>query len=274
MNTITAIASWEFRNAVRTRWIAGCGAAFALCTTGVVVLGMRSVRELGLTGAGPAVTSLLGIAMLFPPLIGLLLGAGSIAGPRERRTLQMVLAQPDGRRAYVAGAFLGLASAMWAVLAAGLGIAGLMLIAVAEVADLRALLGLVVATFGAATVAVAMGMFVSSLCRTRAQATAWCVVLWFFFAMGADLLLISLVPVGDLGPGAMFIALLANPVEAARTLALLIIDPSAAALGPFGTFMTAELGVAMATAFLVGALFVWSAVSLLAARRVLTRADI
>lgn len=274
IDQVVAIAGWEFRNTLRTRWVLGCGAAFALSSVGVVILGMRSVGELGLDGIGPAATSLLGMAMLLPPLVGLLLGAGAIAGARERGTLQMVLVQPDTRRTFVPGTFLGLAAAMWGVLATGLGVAGLILISVADLSDARLLLGVVVATFAAATASVAIGMFVSACSKTRAQATAWCVVLWFFFGVGADLILVSLVPALGLGHQGMFFALLANPVEAARTIALLIIDPELSALGPFGAFVSWEVGATLGMAMLGAALVGWSVLALFGAGKVLDRAEI
>lgn len=274
MSRVMAIAGWEFRNAVRTRWVVGGGLAFALSSIGVVMIGMRSTGELGLTGVGPAATSLLGLAMLLPPLIGLLLGAGAIAGGRERGTLQMILVQPGGRRIYVLGAFLGLSASIWAILAAGLAAAALLLGAVAEIGDIRTLLAVAVATFGAATASVAIGMFVSSFCATRSQATAWCVVLWFFFGVGADLILVSLVPALKIGPAGVLATITLNPVETSRTLALLIMDPELSALGPFGAFMTWEVGALKAIAILVGALLIWCAASLTAAHQIVRRIEL
>jgi ABC-type transport system involved in multi-copper enzyme maturation permease subunit len=274
VSRVWTIAGWEFRNAVRTRWVVGGGAAFALSSVGVVMIGMRSTGELGITGVGPAATSLLGLAMLLPPLIGLLLGAGAIAGGRERGTLQMILVQPGGRTSYVAGAFLGLAASLWAILAAGLAAAALLLGAVAEIGDIRALLAVAVATFGAATASIAIGMLVSSFSSTRAQATAWCVVLWFFFGVGADLILVSLIPALQIGPAGVLATITLNPVETARTLALLIMDPELSALGPFGAFMTWEVGAASAIGILVGTLLVWCAGTLAAAHQIVRRRDL
>lgn len=273
MDKTLAIARWEFRASVRTRWVLGCGAAFALSTVGVALVGMRSVSELGLTGIGPAASSLLGLAMLLPPLVGLLLGAGAIAGARERGVLQMMLVQPGVRAIYVFGAFLGLAATVWAILGAGLGTAGLVLSTVADMADVRAFAGIAAATFGAATAAVAMGMLVSTMSRSRSQATAWCVVLWFFFGIGADLVLVSLVPALDIGTGGIMVALFLNPVETARTLAMLIIDPQLSALGPFGAYVTWELGTGMGAALLVSALVAWCALPLGIAGAVLRRLE-
>ncbi|MPZ70248.1 MAG: ABC transporter permease subunit [Actinobacteria bacterium] len=274
MSGVRTLAGWEFRNAVRTRWVLGGGIAFAFASVGVVMIGMHSTAELGLTGVGPAATSLLGLAMLLPPLIGLLLGAGAIAGGRERGTLQMILVQPGGRRSYVLGAFLGLAASIWVILAAGLAASALLLGAVAELNDIRSLLAVAAATFGAATASVAIGMLVSSYCATRAQATAWCVVLWFFFGVGADLILVSLVPALNIGPAGVLATITLNPVESARTLALLIMDPELSALGPFGAFMTWEVGVVGAIAILVGTLLAWCGGTLAAAHQIVRRIEL
>ena len=258
MTSIKTIARWELQNAVRTKWVAGGGIAFALSAVGVVLLGMRSVGELGLSGIGPAATSLLSVAMLLPPLIALLLGAGAIAGGRERGTLQMMLVQPGTRKTYVAGAFLGLTMAMWLMLAIGLGAAAVVLVAVADAGDLRTLSGVAVGTFTAATACVSIGIFISSFCATRSQATAWSVVVWFFFGIGADLFLLSIVPALDIGNGGVLAAILVNPVETARTLALLVIDPELGALGPFGAFVSWDLGAGVGMMMLTTAVVTWT----------------
>ena len=185
----------------------------------------------------------------------------------------MMLTQPGVRGSYVAGTFLGLTVAMCAILAAGLGASGLILGTVANAADVRPLLGVASATFGASICAVAIGMFVSSLCRTRSQATSWCVVLWFVFGVGADLLLISLVPALDIGPAGLLTTIAFNPVETARTLALVIMDPQLTALGPFGAFVTWEFGVTWAVLLLVTAQVLWCIGPLALANLVVRRAE-
>ena len=274
MNAAWILARWEFSNAMRTRWVVAAGVAFGSCAAGVVVLGMRSTSDLGITGIGPAATNLLGLALLLPPLIGMLLGGGSIAGARERGTLHMVLTQPHARGALVAGTFLGLAGAVLVVLGIGLLGAALVVGSFGGAGDIRPLLGVAVASACAAVTAVALGVLVSTLSRTRSQATAWCVVLWFFFAIGADLLLISLVPALDIGPTGILFAMLLNPIETARTLALMIIDPQLSALGPFGAFLTWEFGTTTALLLIVGALGAWCAASTLGARALVQRLDL
>ena len=274
MNKTWLLARWEFQNAMRTRWVVAAGVAFGSCAAGVVVLGMRSTSELGITGIGPAATNLLGLALLLPPLIGLLLGGGAIAGARERGTLHMVLTQPYARNALIGGTFVGLAGAVLVVLGIGLLGAALVIGSFAGAGDIKPLLGVAVASAAAAVTSVAIGVLVSTVSRTRSQATAWCVVLWFFFAVGADLLLISLVPALDIGPTGILFAMLFNPIETARTLALVIIDPQLSALGPFGAFLTWEFGITTSVLLIVGGLVSWCVATTLAARTLLQRLDL
>ena len=50
----------------------------------VTLLAFRTVRELGLSGIGPASATLVNLGVLLPSLMGLLLGAGSLVGARNR----------------------------------------------------------------------------------------------------------------------------------------------------------------------------------------------
>ena len=111
------------------------------------------------------------------------------------------------------------------------------------------------------------------MCKTRSQATSWCVVLWFVFGVGADLVLISLVPALDLGPAGLLSTIAFNPVESARTLALVIMDPQLTALGPFGAFVTWEFGVTWAVLLLVTAQVLWCCGPLAAANAIVRRAE-
>ena len=54
-------------------------AIFGLLCVVVTLLAFRTVREFGLAGIGPASAALVNLSVLLPSLMGLLLGAGSVA---------------------------------------------------------------------------------------------------------------------------------------------------------------------------------------------------
>lgn len=266
-----AVAGWELRGAVRSRWVLGTAAAFAAIALAVTLLGLRSLGSLGLSGVGPASAGLVNLGVLLPPLMGLLLGAGSIAGARERGVLAMTLAQPVPRWRLVTGTFLGLAAALWATVGLGYGLAALVLAGVAETSDLGSLAALVLATAAAATAGLAVGMAISAAATGRTQAVSLAVAAWFVLALGMDLALAGLGPAIRLGPGGLLVAVLLNPLEGARILALLGASPEGTALGPFGAYLLDRFGSGGAALLLAGSLVAWTAAPLAAARVFLQR---
>jgi Cu-processing system permease protein len=268
---VTALAAWELKGAVRSRWVIGTAIVFAAISLGVTLLGLEALRGLGLSGVGPASAGLVNLGVLLPPLMGLLLGAGSIAGARERGLLAMMVAQPVSRTSLILGLFLGLTAALWITVAAGFGLAALVLAGVAKVSDLAPFGALVVATLAVGTAGLGVGIGLSSVAAGRTQAMAMAVAVWFVLALGMDLALAGLGPAVQLGPQGLLIAVLLNPLEAGRILALLAANPGGAALGPFGTYLIERFGTTGSAMLLGSAIAAWTVIPLLVARSALRR---
>lgn len=271
MKAVLAVAGWELRGAVRSRFVLGAALTFGAMCLGVTLLGLDALRGLGLAGVGPAAAGLVNLGVLVPPLLGLLLGAASLAGARERGLLAMVAAHPISRGAIVAGTFLGLAGALWTTVALGFGLASLVLAGVARVRDLAPLGALVGSTLAVGTAGLGVGVGISAFARGRSQAAAVALAAWFVLALGMDLALAGLAPAVRLGPEGLLVAVLLNPLEAGRILALLPTSAGGTALGPFGAFLLDRFGPAGAGALLVGAIVAWTAAPLAIAGRALAR---
>jgi ABC-type transport system involved in multi-copper enzyme maturation permease subunit len=270
---VPALAVFELRGAARTRWLTVGGAIFAVTAFAVTLAGLRSLSALGLGGAGAATDGLVHLSLLLPPLIGLLLGAGSLARDRERGMLAMVASQPVRRGALPFAAFTGSVLAVWVVLAAGLGVALVLLATVATAADLAAF-GLVLGVGLAATAsAVAIGVLISAVASTHHQAAAAAAAVWLLLALGMDLLLAGVAPGLRLGPAGLLGAVLLNPLEAARVLAVMLLD-GGSALGPFGDHLTRTFGSGGAVGVLFASIGAWTVGPLLLARQVTLRRDI
>lgn len=255
IRTTTALAAFELRGVARSRWIPVGATVFGVATVAAAIAGLRSFSSLGLAGAGAATDGLVHVALLLPPLIGLLLGAGSLARDRERGLLAMFASQPVARAALPLTAFLGCVLAVWAVVALGLGAGTLVISMVATAADVAALGAVLAISLAAAATAVALGVMLSAVSSTHHQATAAAAALWLLLALGLDLLLAGVAPGLRLGPAGLLAAVLVNPLEAARVLALLLVD-GAAALGPFGAYLTATFG-RDGTVWLLAATLAW-----------------
>ena len=269
-----ALAGWEFRSAVRSRWVLGTALAFSGLALLVTLLGMRSIRELGLSGAGPASAALMNLGILLPSLMGMLLGAAHLSSARDQGVLAMIAAQPVSRRTIAVGTFAGLTAALWSTIGVGFSLAVLILSGVANAGEIVPLLALLMTALAVAAVSVAIGVAVASLSTGRTQALAMAMVLWIVFAFGIDLAVAALAPALHLGPGGLLIAILLNPLEAARVLALLATSPEATALGPLGAYLLTRFGAAGSAMVLIASLAAWTTGSLWAARWALRRRDL
>jgi ABC-type transport system involved in multi-copper enzyme maturation permease subunit len=270
---VRELAGFELRGAARTRWLSVGGLIFAVAAAAVTLAGLRSLSALGLAGAGAATDGLVHLALLLPPLIGLLLGAGSLARDRERGMLAMLASQPVRRGALPFAAFTGSVLAVWVVLAAGLGVALVLLASVVTMADLAAL-GIVLGVGLVATAsAVAIGVAISAVASTHHQATAAAASVWLLLALGVDLLLAGVAPGLRLGAAGLLGAVLLNPLEAARVLAVMLLD-GGSALGPFGEYLTRRFGATGAKGLLAATLATWTVGPLLVARTLTVRRDI
>jgi Cu-processing system permease protein len=267
MNGALTVAGWELRGTVRSRWVLGTAVLFGAMCLAVTLLGLDALRGLGLAGVGPASAALLNLGVLVPPLMGLLLGAGGLAGSRERGLLAMIAAQPISRAAIVGGTFGGLAAALWCTIGLGFGLALLVLAGVARASDLAPLAALAGATLAVGTAGLAIGVGISAHAASRTQALSLAVVVWFVLALGMDLALAGLAPAVRLGPEGLLVAVLANPLEAGRILALLTAEAGGTALGPFGAYLIERFGPGGAAGLLVGAILAWTAVPLILAAR-------
>jgi ABC-type transport system involved in multi-copper enzyme maturation permease subunit len=271
---VSVIASWEYRTAVRARWVLTMAVVFGLLCVVVTLLAFRTVRELGLSGIGPASATLVNLGVLLPSLMGLLLGAGSLVGAREQGMLAMICAQPLRRSAVATGAFLGLTASLCATLGIGFGVAMLIIAGVATASDVPALVTLIGATLGVGAASVAIGVAISSLVSNRVQALTLAVGLWIVLSLGVDLALAALAPSVHLGPTGLLAAVLANPLEAGRILALLGTNFEGTALGPFGAYLVGTFGRWGAVALLAASLVAWTLVPLRVARWALPRKDL
>jgi Cu-processing system permease protein len=272
--TARALTGWELRLAVRTRWMLATTAVFAVAFLSITFLGLRAQRGLGLAGASAVIDGLITVTVLLPPLLGLLLGAGSLAGDRERGLLALMAAQPIRRSTLVWTTWAGLTGAVWLTVGLAFALCALVISGVAQAGDLVPMGVLLGTTLAATAAAVAVGVAISAASASRSQAASVAVSLWFLLAFGLDLAVAGLAPALQLGPAGLLVAVVANPLEAARVLALLGTGHDGALLGPFGAFLVSRAGMAGGAAILGGALVAWTAAPLLLARSLLRRRDV
>ncbi len=267
-----AVLRKELRDAVRSRWLLAFAVTFALVALALSLIQSRG-GDIGSQGFNRTTAGLINLCLLLVPLLGLVLGAGAIAGERDRGTLASLRAQPISTAELMLGKYAGLTIAVWMAIALGFGVAGLIMALVQPLTDIGHYVLFVALSAGLASTMLSLGMLVSVLSDGRMKALAGAIVSWFVLVLFYDLGAIGLALSISSSGRTLMLAVLANPVESTRILAVLSLEPDLQVLGPLGSYMANEVGVATSALLLLGALAVWTVVPLLIATRVLDAQD-
>jgi Cu-processing system permease protein len=245
LRLVLVLARKELRDSLRDRWFWMYAAAFAILAFAITSVAGSDAGTIGVAGWGRTAASLVALVQLVVPLMGLTIGARSIAGQRERGTLTLVLSHPVNTTEVFSGIFLGNAAAILAAVSGGFGIAGL----VAATRGTSVAAGDLVAIAGLAwLLALAMvgtGMLLSVLARSGATATGMALLVWFGVVLVGDLGLMGTSVATRLDERALFLAAVMNPVEAFRLSAMSVLDGSLDVLGPVGTYAIDRFGGAV-----------------------------
>ena len=260
-----AIVRKELRDARRNRWLLGY--AIALAGLGLVAAwaGLRTSEGVALATYGRTAATVTNLCLLLAPLASLILAAGTIAGERDRGTLEYLLAQPIDRHHLLLGKYTALLLALAAATLLGFAPAAAV---IAARAGAMALVHFLIFPAIAALLAAAMlaiGLVLSVRAASAVAAQGYAVLTWFAGVLAYDLLLLGVLVGAGIAPGPLVMLLVANPVDAARVLVVLTLEPDLYLLGPAGAWLLAELGVAGAAALLVGSLLAWALAGLSAA---------
>jgi ABC-type transport system involved in multi-copper enzyme maturation permease subunit len=265
MSTVGTIVRKEVRDAAASRWLLLYAGLFAVLSSGMAYLGYRNLGSVGFDNFSRTTAGLLNLCLLLAPLLALVIAAGSIAGERERGNLTYLLSQPLHRWELLLGKFAGLSLAIGLATIAGFGIGGLFIALFASTMQAGTYLLLLVLVLALVAVMTGIGLAASVVSTTRIQAAGLAIVIWFTAVLFFDLVLIGMVSSTSLGGFGLLAALLLNPVEIVRVLAIIHLEPDLQVLGPFGSFLMEEVGKAGASAILALALAVWVIVPLTAA---------
>ncbi len=274
MNAIRVTARGQLREALQSWWVAVYALTFGALALGLAIAGSRGAGSLGFTGFNRTSASLLNACLLLAPLVALALGASAVSGERERGTIHGLMAQPVSRAELLAGMFLGLLGAIAVATALGFGAAGLVIAMLSPVIDPARYVQLLLLVIVLAGVMLALGMFISVVAGSRMRALSAALAVWFVLVLFFDLGIIGVTLTGILGSRGLVAALLLNPVDIARVLAILRLEPSMETLGPSGAYLSDTFGQNGATGLLGAMLALWLAVPLAAAAWTFRRQDV
>jgi Cu-processing system permease protein len=268
-------ARYELVLAVRSRWLQVFAVVFALVSlaiagSGFILSGGHGVQDFSRTAV-----SLVQVVLLLVPLAALVFGG--LALTPDRGAAELIYSQPVPRGAILIGRMLGVWLALAAAELIGFGAAGLVVQSQAGIDGIGrygALVGMSVVITGIFLGLAALVAALSPGRRTRVLAVA--LVIWFVTVMLFDVAALGIASLLRSGSASRLLitATLINPVDAARTGALLAIDGTAA----FGAASLALLrftgGIIGAAALIITSLMVWLCAPPWLAARALNRSDI
>jgi ABC-type multidrug transport system ATPase subunit/ABC-type transport system involved in multi-copper enzyme maturation permease subunit len=250
----------ELRDAVGSRWLSGYAILLGVLGLAAASTGIQSSSGLALEAFGRTTATLMNLCLMLAPLVGVLMGAGAIAGEAERGTLEHLLAQPISRTTLLLAKHAGLLLSLAAATVAGFLPAGLLIARDAgpEILGHYLLFPAIAVLVGAAMLGVGLVISVSSRSATQSQGAA--VFTWFAFVLLYDLVLMGALATAGMDVRALGAALLLNPVDATRVLGVLALEPDLYLLGPAGAYLAAQLTSAGAALLLLVDLLCWTVV--------------
>ncbi len=247
----------ELLDSLRNRWFLLFTAIFSLLALGLSWMGLAGIRQYGVSGFGRTTASLINLVILIVPLMGLTLGAMSLAGEREKGTLIYLLAQPISHLEVLLGKYLGLGIALLTALCIGFGLSGLVLAIYGSTSGVPAFLGLVFLTFLVALLSLGLGLLLSSGLQKSATALGSALFIWLVFVFLGDLGLLGTSLVLRVPIEMLFSLSLLNPLQVFKMAAILLLRNNLEALGPAGLYAMRTYGNQLMP-FLLGILVLWS----------------
>jgi Cu-processing system permease protein len=248
----------EIKDAIGNKWLIGYAAALGLLGLAAAANGIGSSAGLGVQTFGRTTATLMNLCLLLSPLVAVLMGAATIAGERERGTLEHLLAQPLTRTRLLLGKHAGILSALSAATIAGFIPAGML---IGWSAGPSALASYALFPALASVIGVAMagiGLLISVTSRTAVQAQGAGIMTWFLFVLLYDLILMGSLAFTAMPIEALAAGLVLNPVDAGRVLGVLALEPDLYLLGPAGAYLTSSLSVGGTVMLLFGSLALWT----------------
>jgi len=250
----------EMTDARRNRWFILYTVIFAGLSLGLSWLGLSGLGGYGLSGFGRTTASMINLVLLIVPLMGLTLGAISLAGERERGTLLYVLAQPVSRMEVLLGKFSGVGISLLIALVLGFGLSGFLIAWYGGTTAAGSYLALVGLTFLLGLACLGLGMLISSALRKADTAVGVSLFVWLLLVFFGDLGIMGSALTLEMDIRQLFVISLVNPLQVFKLCAVLVIHGNLEIFGPVGNFAVHTYGNQLLP-LLLGILVLWIALS-------------
>ncbi len=217
---VAVIASKEWRDRLRNRWVLAVALVFAVFALAIAYFGAAQQGQVGFHGIEATIASLASLVIYLVPLIALILGYDTIVGERERGALELLLTMPISRLEVLLGKYLGLAAALTSATAIGFCAGLLPLFSELSVAEGWRYAGFVGSAVLMGLAFLSIAMLISVWARDRVRASGTALALWFFFVLVFDLLLMGALVAsqGGISSGVFAALLMLNPADVFRLL--------------------------------------------------------
>jgi Cu-processing system permease protein len=253
---INLIAQKEILSSFRNKWFLLYTIVFALLSLALSLIGLSGLETYGVSGFGRTTASLINMILLFVPLMGLTLGAMSIASERERGTLLYILSQPVSYLEILMGKFCGLALSTLGSLILGFGLSGFIIAYNSGSADVSGYAYFILLTFLLALVSLSIGMFISSCFKKNDTALGVSIFSWLFLVIFSDLGIIGTSFLVNLDINQVFILSMLNPLQVFKLSAIFTLKNNLEILGPVGIYAARNFGSSLQL-LLIGILLVF-----------------
>jgi len=264
LKSIRTVAGYELRASLRNRWFALYALIFAVLAVALSSLALSGAGTFGFAGFGRTAASLINLVLLIVPLMGLTIGAQSLAVEREQGTLAYLLAQPIGRAEVLMGKFIGLGGALLAALLLGFGLAAALIAWQGGIVEAGRYGLLVVFSLLLALASLSLGILISAWSRTAALAVGLALFVWLTLVFLGDLGLMGAAITMRMDIGTLFSLTLINPLQVFKIATVHGLRASLEVLGPAGIYATRTYGEQLVM-LLVGVLALWIALPMAAA---------
>ena len=197
LTQILTIASKEFRDRIRNRWVLAVALVFTVFSLVIAYFGGAQQGSVGFRSIEFTIASLVSLVIYLIPLIALLLGK-----------------------------YLGLAAALTLSTLAGFGLVAVLLSRQMSWTGMYHYFGFMLSSVLLGLAFLSLAVLLSVVARDRTRASGLAIATWFFFVLVFDLLLLgALVGTGGRFGGEVFAwLLLLNPADVFRILNVFSLD--------------------------------------------------
>jgi Cu-processing system permease protein len=256
IENIFTLAQKEMRDARRNRWFLLYTIAFAGLSLALAWMALSGAGQYGLAGFGRTSASMVNLVLLIVPLMGLTLGALSLAGERENGSLLYLLAQPISQAELLLGKFIGLSLALVAALSLGFGVTAVFIAMNGGGAEVSTYLVLLLLACLLALGSLSLGFLLSAMVQKGSTAVGLALFLWLILVFFGDLGVMGTALTLQFKVQQLLALTLINPLQIFKIAAILDIRNNLEVLGPAGIYAFRTYGTQLLP-LLISLLLIW-----------------